>query len=73
LDLTYESAATRLFNEGRTETIRSVSKESKEFVTVFLDPNSTKEAKIAVLARLPFLNLMMGTLTDLYTTFVERI
>mmetsp|Transcript_59765 Transcript_59765/g.124899 ORF Transcript_59765/g.124899 Transcript_59765/m.124899 type:complete len:193 (+) Transcript_59765:2194-2772(+) len=51
LDLTYESAATRLFNEGRTETIRSVSKESKEFVTVFLDPNSTKEAKIAAMRK----------------------
>jgi len=51
LDLTYESAATRLFNEGRTETIRSVSKEFKEFITVFSDPQSSKAAKMEAFKR----------------------
>lgn len=35
---TYESAMTRLFKEGRTETIRSASLESRDFVLAFENP-----------------------------------
>ena len=44
---TYESAATRRFQLGRTETCRSVSIESLDFVKTFEDPSATPEAKIA--------------------------
>lgn len=44
---TYESAATRRFQLGRTETCRSVSVESVDFVKTFEDPNATNEQKIA--------------------------
>jgi carnitine O-acetyltransferase len=44
---TYESAATRKFLNGRTETGRSASIESKQFVETWTDPKSTSEAKIA--------------------------
>jgi len=37
--LTYESASTRLFRHGRTETIRSCTKESVKFVEALLDPS----------------------------------
>lgn len=46
LALTYESAAVRIFNEGRTETIRSVSKESKHFVDILDDAKVSNEEKI---------------------------
>mmetsp|Transcript_4768 Transcript_4768/g.11175 ORF Transcript_4768/g.11175 Transcript_4768/m.11175 type:complete len:838 (-) Transcript_4768:226-2739(-) len=46
LHLTYESAAVRLFNEGRTETIRSVSLESRRAVELVCDPAASKEDKI---------------------------
>jgi carnitine O-palmitoyltransferase 1 len=46
IPLTYEAAAVRMFNEGRTETIRSVSTESKKFLDVFEDPSVSKEDKI---------------------------
>jgi len=46
LELTYESAAVRIFNEGRTETIRSVSKESKHFVDILDDTKVSNEEKI---------------------------
>lgn len=42
---TYESAMTRLFRDGRTETIRSCSIKSTEFVKVADDPNVTDEEK----------------------------
>eukprot|EP00835_Amoeboradix_gromovi_P005838 NODE_596_length_6276_cov_0.384977.p1 type:complete len:599 gc:universal NODE_596_length_6276_cov_0.384977:438-2234(+) len=35
IDATYESASTRLFKHGRTETCRSASSEMKEFVKLF--------------------------------------
>lgn len=44
---TYESAATRRFQLGRTETCRSVSVESLEFVKTFEDPKATPAQKIA--------------------------
>ncbi|CAK9441135.1 uncharacterized protein LODBEIA_P50040 [Lodderomyces beijingensis] len=44
---TYESAATRKFLKGRTETGRTVSNESKKFVETWVDPNSSIEDKVA--------------------------
>lgn len=44
---TYESAATRRFQLGRTETCRSVSVESVNFVKTFEDPNASPADKIA--------------------------
>ncbi|KAK6203534.1 carnitine O-acetyltransferase mitochondrial precursor [Scheffersomyces amazonensis] len=42
---TYESAATRKFLKGRTETGRTVSNESKKFVLTWTDPNASLEEK----------------------------
>lgn len=44
---TYESAATRRFQLGRTETCRSVSIESVKFVETFESPSATPQEKIA--------------------------
>lgn len=44
---TYESAATRKYLKGRTETGRSVSVESKTFVETWANSKSTNEEKIA--------------------------
>lgn len=44
---TYESAATRKYLKGRTETGRVVSNELKLFVETFCDENASNEAKIA--------------------------
>lgn len=44
---TYESAATRKYLKGRTETGRVVSNESKAFVETFCDLNASDEEKIA--------------------------
>lgn len=41
--LTYESATTRLYYNGRTETIRPVSSYSVAFVKAMDDPAMTKE------------------------------
>ena len=41
--LTYESATTRLYYEGRTETIRPVSDYSVAFVKMFDDPTVPRE------------------------------
>jgi carnitine O-acetyltransferase len=43
---TYESASTRKFQEGRTETIRSVSDESVAFCKAHHDPNVPREEVI---------------------------
>ncbi|KAF1832060.1 acyltransferase ChoActase/COT/CPT [Decorospora gaudefroyi] len=40
---TYESAATRRFQQGRTETCRTVSDESVAFCNAMADPNATPE------------------------------
>lgn len=42
---TYESAMTRLFRDGRTETVRSCTVKSANFVKVADDPNVTDEEK----------------------------
>ena len=47
--LTYESASTRVFRHGRTETIRSCSKLSKKFVVAALDESVSKKDKITYL------------------------
>jgi len=47
--LTYESSMTRLFKHGRTETVRPVSIDSKNFVEAFVDPNVPKKEKIRLL------------------------
>ncbi len=44
-DLTYEASMTRLFREGRTETIRSCSIESCKWVKSMMDPNVTNEER----------------------------
>lgn len=44
---TYESAATRKYLKGRTETGRVASVESKKFVETWTDVNATTEEKIA--------------------------
>lgn len=44
---TYESASTRKFCGGRTETCRSVSLESLDFVSTWQDPFSSNRAKVA--------------------------
>ncbi|KAI9347533.1 acyltransferase ChoActase/COT/CPT [Pilaira anomala] len=46
---TYESAQTRKFQRGRTETARTVTTESVAFVKTMEDPYATNEAKISAL------------------------
>ncbi|CEI96148.1 Putative Carnitine O-acetyltransferase [Rhizopus microsporus] len=46
---TYESAQTRKFQRGRTETCRSVSAESIAFVKTMEDPNASNQEKVAKL------------------------
>nr|DBA31501.1 TPA: hypothetical protein GDO54_007338 [Pyxicephalus adspersus] len=46
--LTYEASMTRLFREGRTETVRACTKESCDFVRAMEDPNETKEKRLAL-------------------------
>jgi hypothetical protein len=43
--LTYEASMTRLFREGRTETVRSCTKESSDFVQAMLDEKQTVGGK----------------------------
>ncbi|XP_026497542.1 carnitine O-palmitoyltransferase 1, liver isoform [Vanessa tameamea] len=44
--LTYEASMTRLFREGRTETVRSCTLESSAWVRSMLDPNATVEQRM---------------------------
>ncbi|XP_074086985.1 carnitine O-palmitoyltransferase 1, liver isoform [Macrotis lagotis] len=44
--LTYEASMTRLFREGRTETVRSCTMESCNFVLTMMDPTQTVEKKL---------------------------
>lgn len=50
-DQTYESSTTRLFNLGRTETIRSASVESAAFVKSMLDSNATNKTRLDLLRK----------------------
>lgn len=45
----YESAATRKYIHGRTETIRSCSVESIDFAKTMLDDQKSNEEKVAAL------------------------
>uniref|UniRef100_A0A183CBL0 carnitine O-palmitoyltransferase n=1 Tax=Globodera pallida TaxID=36090 RepID=A0A183CBL0_GLOPA len=47
--LTYEASITRLYREGRTETIRSCTNESCDFVRAMLDPQQTNEERLRFL------------------------
>ena len=49
--LTYESATTRLYYEGRTETIRPVSDDSVAFVKSFDDPTVSRDEVKKMLAK----------------------
>ncbi|XP_048462975.1 carnitine O-palmitoyltransferase 1, liver isoform isoform X2 [Rhincodon typus] len=44
--LTYEASMTRLFREGRTETVRSCSTQATKFVLAMMDPTQTREQKL---------------------------
>ncbi|EDQ85096.1 uncharacterized protein MONBRDRAFT_34403 [Monosiga brevicollis MX1] len=46
---TYEASMTRLFRDGRTETVRPVTDDSVAFVRAMEDPKSSKEECIALL------------------------
>ena len=48
LALTYEASMTRLFREGRTETVRSLTEESAEFVRAMMDPVDSDKCEISV-------------------------
>lgn len=50
-NLTYEASMTRLFRDGRTETVRSCSIESSDWVRAMEDPNSTNAERIRLLRR----------------------
>ncbi|KAI6196786.1 Acyltransferase ChoActase COT CPT domain containing protein [Aphelenchoides besseyi] len=47
--LTYEASMTRLFREGRTETVRSCTLETCDFVRAMLDPEQTREERLRLL------------------------
>ncbi|XP_044538170.1 carnitine O-palmitoyltransferase 1, liver isoform isoform X1 [Gracilinanus agilis] len=47
--LTYEASMTRLFREGRTETVRSCTMESCNFVLAMVNPKETVENKLKLL------------------------
>ncbi|MBN3321161.1 CPT1A palmitoyltransferase, partial [Atractosteus spatula] len=49
--LTYEASMTRMFREGRTETVRSCTNESTAFVRAMEDPQRTGEEKLALFRR----------------------
>ena len=47
--LTYEASVTRLFAQGRTETVRSLSIESAAFVDAMLDKSASDKDRVAAL------------------------
>ncbi|KAI0951280.1 hypothetical protein AcW1_008362 [Taiwanofungus camphoratus] len=48
---TYETALTRLFKNGRTETIRTLTADSRAFVLAMVDPQSTAHTRYSLLRR----------------------
>ncbi|KAJ0405889.1 hypothetical protein ATCC90586_003350 [Pythium insidiosum] len=46
---TYESSMTRLYRDGRTETVRPVTDESKAFVLAMVDDSTPRETKLQLL------------------------
>jgi carnitine O-palmitoyltransferase 1 len=51
INLTYESSMTRLYREGRTETVRSCSIESSNWVKAMNDPKVTAEERLDLLRK----------------------
>ncbi|KHN72585.1 Carnitine O-palmitoyltransferase 1, liver isoform [Toxocara canis] len=49
--LTYEAAMARLYREGRTETVRSCTVESCDFVRAMMDPTRTREERCQLLQK----------------------
>ncbi|XP_012716041.2 carnitine O-palmitoyltransferase 1, muscle isoform isoform X1 [Fundulus heteroclitus] len=49
--LTYESSMTRMFRDGRTETVRSCTSEAVAFVRAMEDPGATKAQRLALFLR----------------------
>lgn len=47
--LTYEASTTRLYREGRTETVRSCTTESCDFVRAMVDPKQTRKERLRLL------------------------
>ena len=47
--LTYEASMTRLYREGRTETVRPITMESTTFVRAMCNPSSTVRVCVCVL------------------------
>ncbi|XP_057185199.1 carnitine O-palmitoyltransferase 1, liver isoform isoform X2 [Triplophysa rosa] len=47
--LTYEASMTRLFREGRTETVRSCTVQTCDFVRALMNDNTTKDEKLKLL------------------------
>ena len=52
--LTYEASMTRLYREGRTETVRPISVESSAFVRAMCDPDSTVSLSFSLCITLLF-------------------
>ncbi|XP_049811314.1 carnitine O-palmitoyltransferase 1, liver isoform isoform X1 [Schistocerca nitens] len=50
-NLTYEASMTRLFREGRTETVRPCTVESSAWVMSMMNPKSTASERIALLQK----------------------
>lgn len=48
---TYETASTRAFKHGRTEVIRTLSPESRDFVKAMDDPNVSREKRYELLVK----------------------
>uniref|UniRef100_A0A8C4HQS6 Carnitine O-palmitoyltransferase 1, muscle isoform n=1 Tax=Dicentrarchus labrax TaxID=13489 RepID=A0A8C4HQS6_DICLA len=46
--LTYESSMTRMFRDGRTETVRSCTSEAVAFVRAMEDPSATNAQRLAI-------------------------
>ena len=57
--LTYESSMTRLYLQGRTETVRSLTIEAKEFITAFVDETIPAEEKYKLLLKAAELHAKM--------------
>lgn len=51
LSLTYEASMTRLYREGRTETVRPVTIESSEWVYSMNDPKKTVKERLSLLKK----------------------
>jgi len=49
--LTYEASMTRLFKEGRTETVRACTVDSSNFVKAMMDESKTKAERVALMRK----------------------